>query len=45
MGLDWLGIKFDQEKNTSDDIELLYDKCVEIIKKIMHTYVHVNVTP
>jgi len=33
VGLDWLGIKFDQEKNTSDDIELLYDKCVEMIKK------------
>jgi len=33
VGLDWLGIKFDQEKNTTDDIELLYDKCVEMIKK------------
>jgi len=33
VGLDWLGIKFDQEKNTSDDIELFYDKCVEMIKK------------
>ena len=33
VGLDWLGIKFDHEKNTSDDIELLYDKCVEMIKK------------
>jgi glutamyl-tRNA synthetase len=33
VGLDWLGIKFDQEKNTSDDIELIYDKCVEMIKK------------
>ncbi len=33
VGLDWLGIKFDQEKNTSDDIEMLYDKCMEMIKK------------
>jgi len=33
VGLDWLGIKFDQEKNTTDDIELLYDKCVEMLKK------------
>jgi len=33
VGLDWLGIEFDEIKNTSDDIELLYDKCVEMIKK------------
>ena len=33
VGLDWLGIKFDGEKNTSDDIELLYDKCLELIRK------------
>ncbi len=37
VGLDWLGIKFDEEKNTSDDIELLYDKCLEMIKK-NHAY-------
>ena len=33
VGLDWLGIKFDGEKNTSDDIELLYDKCLDMIRK------------
>ena len=33
VGLDWLGIEFDEIKNTSDDIGLLYDKCVEMIKK------------
>ena len=33
VGLDWLGIEFDEIKNTSDDIELLYDKCAEIVKK------------
>ena len=33
VGLDWLGIEFDEIKNTSDDIGLFYDKCVEMIKK------------
>ena len=33
VGLDWLGIEFDEIKNTSDDIELFYDKCAEMIKK------------
>ena len=33
VGLDWLGIEFDEIKNTSDDIEMLYDKCTEMIKK------------
>jgi len=33
VGLDWLGIEFDEIKNTSDDIGLLYDKCAEMIKK------------
>ena len=33
VGLDWLGIKFDGKKNTSDDIELLYDKCLDMIRK------------
>jgi len=33
VGLDWLGIEFDEIKNTSDDIEMFYDKCVEMIKK------------
>jgi len=32
VGLEWLGIKFDRLKNTSDDIELLYKKGQEIIK-------------
>ncbi len=31
VGLDWLGIKFDRVKNTSDDIELLYKKSVELL--------------
>ena len=33
VGLDWLGIEFDEIKNTSDDIGLFYDKCAEMIKK------------
>jgi len=33
VGLDWLGIKFDEEKNTSDDIELFYDKCMKMLKE------------
>ncbi|MFN3653814.1 MAG: glutamate--tRNA ligase [Candidatus Nitrosotenuis sp.] len=31
VGLDWLEIKYDQVKNTSDDIELLYQKCNEML--------------
>ena len=31
VGLEWLGIKYDMVKNTSDDMELLYEKGVEII--------------
>ena len=31
VGLEWLGIKYDLIKNTSDDIKLLYEKCLEII--------------
>ncbi len=31
VGLDWLGIKYDIIKNTSDDIELLQEKGLEII--------------
>jgi glutamyl-tRNA synthetase len=30
VGLDWLGIKYDKIKNTSDNIELFYDKCNNI---------------
>jgi len=33
VGLEWLGIKYDIIKNTSDDIELLYEKGIELIKK------------
>ena len=32
VGLDWLGIEFDRIKNTSDDMDLLYEKCAELIK-------------
>ncbi len=31
VGLDWLGIKFDVIKNTSDDMEIFYKKCIELI--------------
>ncbi|MEW6587904.1 MAG: glutamate--tRNA ligase [Thermoproteota archaeon] len=31
VGLDWLEVKYDQVKNTSDDIELLYQKCREML--------------
>ncbi len=31
VGLDWLGIKYDLVKNTSDDMELIYDKGMELI--------------
>jgi len=31
VGLDWLEIKFDKIKNTSDDVELLYKKCLEML--------------
>ncbi|MFQ5572945.1 MAG: glutamate--tRNA ligase [Nitrosopumilaceae archaeon] len=30
VGLDWLGIKYDKIKNTSDDLELIYQKGQEI---------------
>ncbi|KAG2475318.1 MAG: Glutamate--tRNA ligase [Nitrosopumilales archaeon] len=32
VGLDWLGIKYDKIKNTSDDLELIYDKGLHMIK-------------
>jgi glutamyl-tRNA synthetase len=32
VGLDWLGIKYDQLKNTSDDIELIYAKAKEFLE-------------
>jgi len=31
VGLEWLGIKFDTIKNTSDDMELFYEKGIELI--------------
>jgi glutamyl-tRNA synthetase len=31
VGLDWLDVKFHKIKNTSDDIELLYKKCLELL--------------
>jgi len=31
VGLEWLGIKFDTVKSTSDDMELFYEKGVELI--------------
>lgn len=30
--LNWLGIKFSNIKNSSEDIELMYDKCVKLIE-------------
>ena len=32
VGLDWLGVKYDRMKNTSDDMELIYEKGEEIIE-------------
>jgi glutamyl-tRNA synthetase len=32
VGLDWLGVKYDHVKNTSDDMELIYKKAQEIIQ-------------
>ena len=31
VGLEWLGIKFDTVKNTSDDMEVFYEKGLELI--------------
>ena len=31
VGLDWLGVKYDLVKNTSDDMELIYNKARELI--------------
>lgn len=38
VGLDWLGVKYDHVKNTSDDIELIYKKAEEFINA-GHAYV------
>lgn len=32
VGLDWLGVKYDLVKNTSDDIELIYEKAKELLE-------------
>ncbi len=32
VGLDWLGVKYNEIKNTSDDIELIYKKAEELIQ-------------
>lgn len=31
VGLDWLGVKYDRVKNTSDDMEIIYKKARELI--------------
>jgi len=31
VGLEWLGIKFDKIKSTSDDMQIFYDKGIELI--------------
>ena len=38
VGLEWLGIKFDTVKNTSDDMEIFYEKGIELINS-GHAYV------
>lgn len=38
VGLDWLGVKYDHVKNTSDDIELIYKKGLQMIES-NHAYV------
>ncbi len=35
VGLEWLGIEFDTVKNTSDDMELFYEKGIELIDSNM----------
>ena len=32
VGLDWLGVKYDRVKNTSDDIELIHEKAKEFLE-------------
>jgi len=38
VGLDWLGIEYDIIKNTSDDLQLLYEKGLEIVSS-EHAYI------
>ena len=38
VGLDWLGVKYDLIKNTSDDMEIIYKKAKELIEA-GHAYV------
>ena len=32
VGLEWLGVKFEEIKNTSDDMELFYEKGLELVQ-------------
>ncbi len=32
VGLDWLGVKYDHAKNTSDDMEIIYKKGMQLIE-------------
>ena len=38
VGLDWLGVRYDRVKNTSDDIELIYKKGMQMVES-NHAYV------
>jgi len=38
VGLDWLGVKYDRVKNTSDDMELIHKKGIQMIES-NHAYV------
>ena len=38
VGLDWLGVKYDRVKNTSDDMEIIYKKAEEFLRA-GHAYV------
>jgi glutamyl-tRNA synthetase len=38
VGLDWLGVKYDIIKNTSDDMEIIYEKARELIDS-GHAYI------
>ena len=33
VGLEWLGIKYDIEKNTSDDIKIIYQKGLQLVQE------------
>ena len=38
VGLDWLGVRYDQVKNTSDDMDIIYKKAEEFLRA-GHAYV------